>query len=95
MAYRPKIDPTVVLYEVRKILLLKHSKTLADIFWSEALGRILVAFDADLARKAADLSMFDKLAMADAIIYATALHYNVPLITSDAHFANLPGVTLV
>ena len=87
--------PAIVLYEVRKILLLKQSKTLADIFWSEALRRILVPIDEDLAFNAAELSVSHKLAMADAIIYATALHYNAPLITSDAHFANLPGVTLV
>jgi predicted nucleic acid-binding protein len=87
--------PAIVLYEVRKILLLKQSKTLADIFWSEALKRILVPFDADLALEAATLSVSHKLAMADAIIYATALHYKAPLVTSDAHFANLPGVTLV
>lgn len=30
----------------------------------------------------------------DAIIYATALHHCAPLITSDSHLANLPGVTL-
>jgi predicted nucleic acid-binding protein len=30
--------------------------------------------------------------MADAMICATALHYQAPLVTSDA---NLPGVTLV
>lgn len=87
--------PAIVLYEVRKILLLKLSKTLADLFWSEALKRILVPFDEDIALKAADLSIFHKLAMADAIIYATAQHFKVPLITTDAHFANLPGVTLV
>jgi predicted nucleic acid-binding protein len=87
--------PAIVLYEVRKILLQKQSKTLADIFWSEALKRILVPFDEDLALQAADLSISYKLAMADAIIYATALHCNAPLITCDAHFANLPGVTVV
>lgn len=87
--------PSIVLYEVRKILLLRQGKTLADIFWSEALKRVLIPFDEELALEAADLSIFHKLAMADAIIYATALHYKAPLITSDAHFANLPGVTLV
>ena len=33
--------------------------------------------------------------MADAIIYATAHHYQAQLVTSDAHFANLPRVTLI
>jgi len=87
--------PPIVLYEVRRILLSRQSKTLADIFWSEALKRVLVPFDEDLALKAADLSLLHKLAMADAIIYATALSYHAPLITSDMHFANLSGVTVV
>jgi predicted nucleic acid-binding protein len=34
-----------------------------------------------------------RLAMADAIIYATAQHARVPLATCDHHFADLPGVT--
>jgi predicted nucleic acid-binding protein len=33
--------------------------------------------------------------MADAIIYATAQHHNAQLVTSDAHFANLPGVVFL
>jgi predicted nucleic acid-binding protein len=31
--------------------------------------------------------------MADAIIYAAAQHDNAQLVTSDRHFANLPGVS--
>jgi predicted nucleic acid-binding protein len=33
--------------------------------------------------------------MADAIIYATAQAHQAELITSDAHFSRLPGVTLI
>jgi predicted nucleic acid-binding protein len=87
--------PSIVLYEVRKILLLRESRTKADIFLSAALRRTVLAFDEDLAIKAAEISIFHKLAMADAIIYATALHYNAQLITSDAHFANLPNVKVL
>lgn len=87
--------PTVVLYEVRKILLLKEGKTAADIFLSDALRRIIVSFDEDLALLAAQLSIDYKLPMADAAIYATAQHYQAHLVTADAHFANLPRVTLI
>ncbi len=34
----------------------------------------------------------DKLAMADAIIYATAIDSGADLLTCDAHFAELPRV---
>jgi predicted nucleic acid-binding protein len=89
------IVPAMVIYEVRKILSLKKSKTLADLFISNALRRTIAAFDDDLAVKSAELSIEYKLAMADAIIYATARHFEVGLITSDSHFADLPGVTIL
>ena len=87
--------PSIVLYEVRKVLLLGEGRTLADIFLSEALKRTMVSFDEVLALKAVELGVFHKLSMADAISYATAQAYGVPLITSDPHFAGLSGVTLL
>ena len=87
--------PTIVLYEVRKVLLNKESKTLADIFYSEAIKRTIVPFGELLALKAAELSISHTLSMADAIIYATAKHYGAQFITSDSHFANIPDVTLL
>ena len=92
---RTIVVPTMVIYEVRKILTLKKSRTLADLFISDVLRRTIAAFDEVLALKSADLSVECKLAMADAIIYATARHFQVNLITSDSHFANLPGVTIL
>jgi predicted nucleic acid-binding protein len=45
--------------------------------------------------QAARLSSETGLPMADAIIYATAHELHAELITSDAHFSGLPGVTLI
>jgi predicted nucleic acid-binding protein len=87
--------PTIVLYEVRKILLLKEGRTEADIFLSQALRRVIVPFDEDLAIKAAEVALVHKLPMADAIIYATAVHFGAQLVTSDAHFEGLPGARVV
>lgn len=87
--------PVVVLYEVRKVLLRTDTKTNVQIFESEALRRIVVDIDEHIAMSAATLSLAFKLAMADALIYATALRYRVRLITSDMHFANVPGVTVL
>ena len=70
----PVFIPTVVLYEVRKVLLVREGRTLADVFLSDALRRTIVPFDEVLAINAADLSILHKLSMADAIIYATAKH---------------------
>jgi predicted nucleic acid-binding protein len=87
--------PSIVIYEVRKVLILNHGRTLADIFYSDALRRAVVSFDEVLAVKSAELSASHKLSMADAIIYATATHLEAQLVTSDNHFAGLPGVLLL
>ena len=87
--------PTIVLYEVFKILLLRASKTAANLFLSEALRRRVVDLTDTMALAAASLSIDYKLPMADAIIYATAQAHQAELITSDAHSSGLPGVTLI
>ncbi len=87
--------PAIVPYEVRKILLLREGKTSADACLSDALPRAIVPFDETLALKAAELSILHKLSMAEAILYATALHCGAQRITSDSHFADLPGVMLL
>lgn len=86
--------PTIIIYEVRKILSLRLNKSLADIFYSQVLRRMIVSFDEVLALKSANVSIEHRLSMADSIIYATALHFGAQLVTSDTHFANIPGVTL-
>ena len=86
--------PTVVLYEVRKALLLRQGKSAADAFYSEALKHILISFDEDLAVLSAELSLRHELSMADAIIYATAQLHKAKLVTSDSHFEGLSDVTI-
>ena len=87
--------PTIVLYEVYKRLWLAQGKTVADRFASQALRKRVVPLDEDLALSAARVSLDCRLAMADAIIYATAQRFQAQLITSDPHFQSLPGVILV
>ena len=87
--------PVIVLYEVRKILLLRHTKRVADDFVSAALRHTVVPIDQQIAIEAAALSIQHKLAMADALVYATAGRVGAKLITSDSNFSDLPGVTLL
>ena len=87
--------PTIVLYEVRKILLRKYSQTIADIFVSEALRQVVLPLDEQIALDAASVCIRHQLAMADAIVYTTALRQKATLIASDDHFQNLPGVVLL
>ncbi len=86
--------PSIVVYEVLKKLTLTRSDTALKRFVSHAFRSHQVAFDANLAAAASRVSIEHHLAMADAIIYATAQTYNAQLVTADLDFANLPGVTI-
>jgi predicted nucleic acid-binding protein len=88
--------PSVVVYEVYKKMLREQSPTLAERFLSHAFGfqEREIPLDTSLAASAAKVSLAANLPMADAIIYATAQAHQAELITSDAHFSGLPGVTL-
>jgi predicted nucleic acid-binding protein len=67
----------------------------ADRFLSAALRSRVVPIDDTLALLAARISLDRHLAMADAMIYATALDAGAQLTTSDAHFKGLPEVTFI
>jgi len=92
---RPVLIPAIVLYEVRKILLQRQPKTVADLFVSEALRRTVVPVDQDIALSAAAIGIQHELPMADALIYAVAEKFGAELVTSDAYFKGLPRVTLI
>jgi toxin FitB len=87
--------PVIVLYEVRKVLLRGYTKANVQAFESEALQRQVIDIDEHIALSAATDSLVHRLAMAEALIYATARRYRARLITSDSHFASLPDVTVL
>jgi predicted nucleic acid-binding protein len=89
------IVPAIVLYEVYKKLLSVRDSNAADRFLSAALRARFVPIDERLALLAARISLDRRLAMADAIIYATALAAGAHLVTSDAHFQGLLEVTVL
>lgn len=92
---RPVLVPAIVLYEVRKLLLQRQPKTVADLFVSEALRHMVMSVDQEIALVAAVISIQYELPMADALIYAIAEKNEAELVTSDAHFKGLPRVTLL
>ncbi|MHB0935362.1 MAG: PIN domain-containing protein [Armatimonadota bacterium] len=55
----------------------------------------IIPVDDQIVTAAASSSITHHLAMADAIIYATAQLQKATLVTSDTHLAGLPGVTLI
>ncbi|MGB8322745.1 MAG: type II toxin-antitoxin system VapC family toxin [Candidatus Acidiferrum sp.] len=89
--------PSIVVYEVHKKLYRERGKGSADEFIAQAFGfrERLIELTLELAILASKTSFEASLSMADAIIYATADKYRAQLITSDAHFANLPRVTFI
>ena len=89
------VVPVIVLYEVYKKLLSVEGSTAADRFLSAALRARVVAIDERLALLAARISLDHQLAMADAMIYATALAAGAHLVTSDGHFQGLPKATVI
>lgn len=55
----------------------------------------IVPVDESLALEAADISLEHRLAMADSIVYATALRHGVEVVTKDDDFAGLPGAVVI
>jgi len=89
------VTPTIVVYEVYK-----HAKRLLSE--EDAVDAVaamqktqIIPLSNELTLVAADLSLAHRLPMADAIVLATAQAYNADVITSDADFADVPGVRYI
>ena len=85
------LTPTVVLYEVYKVIKRQRSEEEALTAAAQMGKTQLVPLNDTIALTAADASLTYHLAMADAMVYATALIHKAKLVTSDADLASLPG----
>jgi len=86
------VVPTLVQHELYKWLCRETDTATALAAIAATQQAKVVPLDTSLALLAADIGREHKLAMADAIIYATARQYHATLVTSDAHFESLPQV---
>ena len=86
------IVPTIVQYELMRASIRALSKAQADAALAFSKKLAVRQLDTDLAVEAGDYAAQQSLALADAVIYATAMNAGADLLTCDAHFANLPGV---
>lgn len=84
--------PTICLYEVFRHVLRNRSEQEAVEAISAMRRGTMVELTAELALEAAGLGHQLKLAMADAIILATAVYNGATLHTQDADFAGKPHV---
>ena len=87
------IVPTIVLYEVYKKIKNERSEAAALVAIATMQNAQIVPLNEELSLSAADVSLSHKLAMADAIVYASAIQQNAKLVTSDKDLKNLPHVT--
>jgi len=85
--------PTTVQYELYKWVKRESDETTALDTIALADDSLIVPLNTEIALMAADLTLSYKLAVADAVIYASARKHKVELVTSDDHFEGLPGVT--
>ena len=89
------LTPAIVVYEVYK-----HSRRLrgedAAIEAVAAMRKTtIVPLTEEVALHAGDLSIENKLAMADAIVLATGRLNQAEVITSDSDFAGIAGVVYI
>ena len=87
--------PTMVQLELAQWLTRQVGEDKADQVVAFTQVCQMVSLDTDIALAAAEASREHKLATADAIIFATARAQGATLLTCDAHFEGLPGVSLV
>lgn len=88
------IVPTLVQFELYKWCLREKDEAAAlDVIGLTETCQVRT-LDTRIALSAADISARYRLAMADAIVYASALAAGGQLLTSDAHFEGLPSVRL-
>ena len=89
------ITPTIVLYEVYKKIKRERGEETAILFAGRLNETQVVPLTESIAFLAADLSLRHSLAMADAIVYATAQDQGAKVVTGDADLKDLPGVIYI
>ncbi len=88
------LTPTIALYEVYKWIKRERSEEEALAAVATMQKTRVVPLSDEVALAAADLSLANRLAMADAIMLATARANNAELLTSDSDFTGIAGVTV-
>lgn len=89
------VVPTVIQFELFKWGCRERDESTAlELIGLTEHGQV-VPLTTPIALLAADLASQHRLAMADALIYATARQESVVLATCDMHFSGIPGVRYV
>ena len=89
------ITPTIVLYEVYKKIKRERGEETALLTAGRLNATQIVHLTESIAFLAADVSLQYGLAMADAIVYATAKDQDAEVVTGDADLKDLSGVVYI
>jgi predicted nucleic acid-binding protein len=87
--------PTIVQYELARWLTREVGDDKADEVIAFTQTCVVAELTTPIALMAAELGARHKLAMADAVVYATARAHGADVLTCDRHFEGLDGVVLV
>jgi predicted nucleic acid-binding protein len=91
----PLLTSVIQVYEVYKVVRRDVGEERALEAVSALRATAIEPLAETLALEAADLALEHGLAMADAIILATARRHRAEVVTGDADFEGLPGVTVI
>jgi predicted nucleic acid-binding protein len=91
----PLLSSPIQVYEIYKVVRRDLSEERAIEAVSALRTTTIEPVAEGLALEAADVALEYGLAMADAIIFATASRHEAELVTGDADFDGLPRVTLI
>jgi predicted nucleic acid-binding protein len=89
------IVPSIIIYEVYKKIKLSRGEELASLAAAHLSKAAVSPLTDSIALLAADLSIEHKLAMADAVILATARSHEAQVVTLDADFSDIPGTVVL
>ncbi len=85
----------IAVYEVYKVIRRDLSEERALEAVSALRRATIVPVDEALALEAADVALSRGLAMADAIVYATARRHGATVLTGDVDFDGLPDAIVI
>ena len=89
---RRLLVPTIVIYEVSKVLLREQGEELAIVAQAHMQQGKILDLTTEIAVNSASISLEYRLPMADSIILASAGSYNATLWTQDDDFKGIPQV---
>ena len=89
------IMPAIILYEVYKVLKREVGEEKALLAAGYMKNSPVIPLDETLALAAADIALREKLAMADAMLVATARSNNCKIVTSDADLKDQARVEFI